>query len=529
MASKQQLANIQTSIVGARGYYFKKNEVTPELLLKIKKNLTVKPIVVPGYGPEEVESFTLYDEDDEYLYVPRYFGYKKLGKPKINVIPPGKAIDINFVGSLREYQLNILSAWDTEVNKYGGSIISVGPGRGKTVMAIAKIAEYKVKTLVLVFNSDLMDQWEERIKEYTPNARIGRIRGKEIAVVDKDIVIGMVQSLSNPKKDEEYPAEMFADFGMLIIDECHHIGARMFSRCLRKCSFKYLMGLSATPDRQDGLTKVLTYYLGDICFKDDSIQKTPEEQELEHLPDAKVDIYRYYSSDPRYSREIINYQRKPNVVVMESKITEYVPRTEFILGLLPPLIAEGRKIIILTSRRDHIAELLKKITDRQIATVGPYVGGMKPEHLIVSKTRQILVATYDMAEEGFDCQALDTLIMATPKKRIMQCAGRIMRKKKNERTHIPYIIDIADEFSKFKVWTDARTDFYADNNYKIAEYDVTQSNTTTATVQFKHDIPWSSTPTTKTKKKSKGNKTCINTSKKTNDTDAIGAVEYDLS
>ena len=263
----------------------------------------------------------------------------------------------------------------------------------------------------------------------------------------------MVQSLSNPAKDAEYPPELFAEFGMVVIDECHHIGARMFSRCLRKCAFKYTMGLSATPDRQDGLTKVFKYYLGDICYKDDAIQKTAEERLLDHIPDAKCIVYRYNSTSLSYCKEVLNYQRKPNTVIMEGNIANYAPRMEYILGLLPPLIAEGRKIIILTSRRDHIAEFIDKITARNIASVGPYVGGMKQAQLNDTKTKQILVATYNMAAEGFDCQALDTLIMATPKREIEQCTGRIMRKKKNDRVHTPLIIDIADEFSNFKAWT----------------------------------------------------------------------------
>jgi len=484
-----EFTKLTSTSVSEKGYSIAKSELTAKQLDKIKHDLSVKPKVIPGYGSDEVEPFTLFNETETHIYVPRYYGYRKIGPPKTVAIPEGRRIQLNFAGSMREYQRTILNAWDKHAQKYGGGIISVGPGRGKTVMAISKIAELGLKTLILVFNGDLLAQWEERIQEYTPNARIGRIRGKELSVLDKDIVIGMVQSLSNPAKDEEYPPELFAEFGMVVIDECHHIGARMFSRCLRKCAFKYTMGLSATPDRQDGLTKVFKYYLGDICFKDDAIQKTAEERELDHIPDAKVIVYRYYSSATAYSRELFNYQKKPNVVVMESNIANYSPRTDYILSMLPSLIQEGRKIIILTSRRDHIAEFVEKIMLSGVATVGPYVGGMKQEQLNDTKTKQILVATYDMAEEGFDCQALDTLIMATPKRRIEQCTGRIMRKKKNDRVHTPLIIDIADEFSNFKNWTRERLKFYKDKNYKIQEYEVS-ADAKPVQVLLTRDWPW---------------------------------------
>jgi superfamily II DNA or RNA helicase len=474
--SRTLFTGLTSTTISEKGYGILKAELSLEQLEKIKLDLEVCPKVVPGYGPEEQQPFILYEEQADWIYVPRFYGIRRIAKPKMSVLLPGKSINITFAGSLRQYQRDILSAWDEHATKYGGGIISVGPGRGKTVMAIAKIAELKLKTLILVFNSDLLTQWEERIREYTPDARIGVIRGKKLAIIDKDIVIGMVQSLSNPAKDAEYPPELFAEFGMVVIDECHHIGARMFSRCLRKCAFKYTMGLSATPDRQDGLTKVFKFYLGDICFKDAGIQKTEEERLLDHLPDAEVRVYRYHNPAIKYSRELLNFQKRPNVVLMESNIANYTPRTNFILGLVPALINEGRKVIILTSRRDHIAEFLEKITAKNLGTVGPYVGGMKPEQLAESKTKQILVATYDMAEEGFDCQELDTLIMATPKRRIEQCTGRIMRKKKNDRMHIPLIIDIGDEFSTFTNWTRERCKFYKDKNYKMAEYNVDGAN-----------------------------------------------------
>lgn len=456
----------QTSY-SSNGYSIVKTGLTQEQIDKIKSDLTIMPNVCPGYGnQDDVEPVVLWQENAAKLYVPRYYGYKKLGVPKSMKLTEPTTINVPFKGDMREYQRQIVAAWDSHAQARGGGIINVGPGRGKTVMAIKKITELGLKTLILVHNTDLLDQWKERIEQYAPTARVGIIQAKKLSVMNKDIVIGMIQSISNPAKDKEYPAEMFKEFGLLIVDECHHIAARMFSRCLRKTCLKYTMGLSATPDRNDGLTRVLKYYLGDICYKDDSIQKTDAERELDHIPDADVRIYQYYNIARAYSEVCLNYQKKPNVTIMENHIAEFEPRTDFMLGLIPPLIAEGRKIIILTSRRDHIATILEKITERGIATCGPYVGGMKRDTLNDTKTKQILVATYKMAEEGFDCQALDTLIMATPKKEITQCAGRIMRKSKNDRTHIPLIIDIADQFSSFIKWGKQRQGYYTEQNYR---------------------------------------------------------------
>ena len=480
-SSKKNKKDYSTTL-SRKGYSIPLNELDEEELNKIKKKLTIYPKVIPGYGPEEVEPHILYkikidknekgEEISSKIYMPKYYGIKTYGKPKKNKLKSGETINCRFNGSMRQYQKDILSAWDKSAELYGGGIISVGPGRGKTVMAIKKIEELGLKTLILVHTGDLLTQWIERLEQYLPTANIGRIQGKTIQTEGKDVVIGMIQSISAPTKDKDYPPELFKQFGLVIIDECHHIGAKQFSRCLNKTVFKYTMGLSATPDRPDGTTRVFKYYLGDICYKDTEIQKTEEEKLLDHIPDAEVRIYEYFNYDQDYCNIVYNYQKKPMTTVMESNMCDCERRTEFILSLLPALITEGRKIIILVSRKTLIADLMEAIIDRNIATVGAYIGGMKPAQLAESKTKQILVATYKMAEEGFDCQALDTLIMATPKTRIEQSTGRIMRKKKNERVFTPLIIDIADQFSNFISWYKTRMKFYKEKNYKMTVYNV---------------------------------------------------------
>jgi len=482
--------NIIFKKISWQGYSLKKTELTPEQLTKIKKELTVSPIVCPGYGVDDPEPFELYRENDDKIYLPKHYGFKYLGKPNKNTLFNGNTINCNFSGSLREYQQTVMDAYHTHLDKYQGGIISVGAGRGKTVMAISEIARLGLKTLILVHNTVLLNQWRERIEQYLPDARIGIIQGKKINVTNKDVVIAMIQSLSNPKKDTEYPKEVFEEFGFLIVDECHHMGAKMFSRCLMKTMFRYCLGLSATPDRNDGLTKVFKYFLGDICYNDTAIQKTDEEKLLDHIPDAEVNVYTFVHEHKDYNTVILNWQKKPNTTVMETNIANFEPRTKFIISIIPNLIKQGRKILILTSRRDHIADILLKLEAQSIATCGPYVGGMKESALEETKQQQILVATYSMAEEGFDCQSLNTLIMATPKKNLEQCAGRILRQKKNERTHTPLIIDILDDFSNFKKWFTYRLKHYENKNYKLSYYNIDGQDTRFRIITEKH-VPWS--------------------------------------
>tara|TARA_B100000575_G_scaffold226915_1_gene187561 strand:+ start:7468 stop:9990 length:2523 start_codon:yes stop_codon:yes gene_type:complete len=341
-----------------------------------------------------------------------------------------------------------------------------------TVMALKIIEELNMKTLILVHKEFLMNQWKERIEEFLPDAKIGYLQGKTLAVKNKDIVLGMIQSLSNPKKDKDYPKEVFDGIGLLIADECHHLGAKQFSRVLQKYTFKFTLGLSATPNRLDGLAKVFKYFLGDICYRDKDIKKSKEELALQHIPDAEVYTYMYYNIKSKFCQEILNYRKKPNTISMETKLSQCPPRNNFILSILKSLVLENRKILILSSRRDHIFYLEEEIIKRQIAdgSVGLYLGGMKQDDLDESTLKQIIIATFDMAEEAFDCKALDTLILATPKKNIIQAVGRIMRKKKSEREKIPKVIDISDTFSNFKRWNNEREKYYKKQKYVIYKF-----------------------------------------------------------
>ena len=107
-----------------------------------------------------------------------------------------------------------------------------------------------------------MTQWYDRIGEFIPDAKIGKIQQDTIDIEGKDIVLAMVQSLSM----KEYPEDTFESFGLVIFDECHHLGAEVFSKCMAKVQSKYMLGLSATPNRKDGLRKVFEWYIGDIAY-----------------------------------------------------------------------------------------------------------------------------------------------------------------------------------------------------------------------------------------------------------------------
>ena len=181
------------SYLGKKGYTIKKSSLTMHEENHIRKTLTVKPYI-PN-SPVKEDSFEIYRESKSKLYVPRYFGIEHYGPPDEIKLPEPTKINVPFVGDLRDYQLNIVGEYMKKAEA-GGGLLEIPCGRGKTVMALKIVAEVGVKTLVIVHKGFLLNQWVERIEQFLPNARIGRIQGQVMDIEDKDIVLGMLQSLS---------------------------------------------------------------------------------------------------------------------------------------------------------------------------------------------------------------------------------------------------------------------------------------------------------------------------------------------
>jgi superfamily II DNA or RNA helicase len=320
-----------------------------------------------------------------------------------------------------------------------------------TVCALNIISKVKQKTLIIVHKGFLLNQWIERIEQFLPTAKIGKIQGQIIDINDKDIVIGMLQSLSM----KEYPVDMFDSFGLTVIDECHHISSEVFSRSLLKVVTKYTLGLSATMQRKDGLTKVFKMFLGDIVF---SQQREPDESVL-------VKAIEYQTNDDEFNGTIYDYRGNPQYSTMITKLCEYNRRSEFILEVIKKELEEKKdqQIMILGQNKSILIYLYKAIEHRRIATVGYYVGGMKEEDLKESEGKQIIIATYAMAAEGLDIKTLTTLLLVTPRTDVVQAVGRILRVKHDR----PLVIDIIDTHDVFQNQWKKRLVFYKKNKYKI--------------------------------------------------------------
>jgi len=399
-------------MLSTNGYSISKASLKPEEIEKIKKELTMKPKVNFDMGnnkdAEEVV-FELYRETDKRIYIPRYYGLVNYGVPKVLKLPSsgaGADISVGFVGKLREAQMepvnNFLEA-ARNPRKMGG-IISVPCGFGKTIMSLYIACALKKKTMFISHKDFLNQQFIETVKEFAPAASIGIIKQNKVDVENKDFIIASLQSLAM----RDYDSKIFEDIGFVIIDEVHHTGAQVFCRAFKKLNTPIILGLSATLNRKDGMRKVFEYYIGGSVYSVKNKEYT----------DVIVNIHKYYVPDIEYSAIKKMWNGKENIAAMINNICSYKPRTEYIISILIEILKNepGRRVLILSERRNQLKSIEDYIVEKNIANkdYGYYVGGMKQEQLNVSSGKQIILATFQLASEGFNVPTLNTVIFASP-------------------------------------------------------------------------------------------------------------------
>ena len=458
-----QKNNILNTYLGNKGYSIYKICLNRSIIDYIKKELTVKPFVQNSMI--DPPSFPVYQESDKKIYVPRFWGIKVFGYPKLIKINDGNSIDLKFNPEykLRDYQNTIVDSYLKAIHLkidnqecYGASsaLIELKCGGGKTVLALKIIELVKKKTIIFVHKTFLKNQWIERIQQFLPNAKIGTIQGQIIDIDDKDIVIAMVQSISM----KSYPESLFDSFGLSIFDEVHHMSSEVFSNCLKKCNTYYGLGLSATMNRKDGLTNVFKMYLGEICYKNTEDTSTD---------DVLVKTIDYSVDDEEYNEVERDFRGNIKYSTMISKISNFTYRSDFIINIIEHelVLNNDQQIILLAHNKSLLNYIYKSITQKNTTnlSIGFYIGGMKEADLKISETKQLILATYAMAAEALDIKSLTTLILATPKTDIVQAVGRILRQKHSQ----PLIIDIVDNQEPFLNQFQKRRAFYNEKGYKI--------------------------------------------------------------
>ena len=283
-----------------------------------------------------------------------------------------------------------------------------------------------------------------------------RLRAAEPAPppVEYDCCICMIQTVAA----REWPLDSFAGFGFTIFDECHHLGAAHFSRALMSIQTKHMLGLSATPERIDGLENVFQMFLGPIRYQ----IKVREADDT-----VEVRVIKFTSADPAYADEPTDCRGEVSRPRLCNQLAEFAPRTTVIANELELALKEGRKLLILSDRRAHLEAFEAEFKTRGFTSIGYYVGGMKATERDESATEQIILATFALAAEGMNVRDLNTVALVTPKSRIEQAVGRIFRLKKDERVFAPVIYDVHDAHDVLQGQYRKRMAFYKQCAYSI--------------------------------------------------------------
>lgn len=341
----------------------------------------------------------------------------------------GTPVAVGFSGTLRPDQEAAVAA----MLRHDEGVLCAPTAFGKTVTAAAIIARRGVNTLVLVHRTELLKQWQVRLAAFLDAGKevigiIGGGKNKPTGQID----IAVMQSLS--RQGEVDP--LVESYGQVIVDECHHVGAASFDAILRRAKAKHVVGLTATPIRRDGQQPIIFMQCGPIRHKavqpldaPRDLAVTPQfiESPIALLPEAGIqDVFRHLAQD--------------------------AARTAAIASAITEAFQQGRKVLALTERTEHIDAIRAALADqvpapfvlhgrmskKQRAVLIAALDGLSPD------APRLLLATGKLVGEGFDHPPLDTLVLAMPvswKGTLAQYAGRLHREhaSKNDVRIIDFV------------------------------------------------------------------------------------------
>ena len=347
----------------------------------------------------------------------------------------GQKIDLQFTGKLYDEQKGALKA----LLKEDVGILSAGTGFGKTVVASALIAERNVNTLILVQSHALLEQWKKAIKQFldiTPGT-IAAGKDKSTGIVDIAIVNSLIEKGSDELRPRSYK------YGMLIVDECHHVSAFSTENLVASFKAKYVYGLTATPIRRDGHQKIIFYQCGSVLYSTTTKQMNAA-QDFAHYFIPRFSSFHYVPE--------LTESKNPSINQYYEKLISNSTRNELIIADVKNAVKDGRTPLILSERIEHLNILYEKLSDSAqnvIFITGRGTQKQKNETLeklkaVPADESLIILATGKYAGEGFDYPRIDTLMLAMPfswKGTLAQYCGRLHRNfaGKNEVQIFDYV------------------------------------------------------------------------------------------
>lgn len=341
---------------------------------------------------DETKVLKLWDIVGNHIKVPRhYISKENMAKYNFEFVNnrPEVFPHINIKSKITLRNLNQARAFQALQDNRDG-ILNLNTGKGKTILALHKIALSEQPALIVVHNSFLQKQWIKRIEEHLDfEGDIGIIEGPKMKW-QQPIVVAMIQTLANRAIANELPIGFREWFGSVFYDETHHLGAPVFSKSADVClGSRY--GLSATPQRADGLDAIVRYHLGDIFYSDMSYDLLPEIFFIETPVNFNVTEW-------------------DTIFKLLTRVTKNKDSIEFRYKWIKQAYDEGRKIIVVSNRLDQLEAL-----GRRFENPG-YIIGETPfeQRLEIVKKSRIIFAISRMGLEGLDDDNIDTIFFASP-------------------------------------------------------------------------------------------------------------------
>lgn len=388
-----------------------------------------------------------FDITDDYLAMPR--GCKEAimklldsNGAKYTIVDEtnhGKAVAVTFLGTEREEQLDAIES----LLPFDNGVLHATTAFGKTVTAASLIARRKVNTLILVHSKALLTQWHERLSEFLdidykepePVKKRGRRKAfSPIGCLDSttNTVHGVIDIALLQSCFEDGEVKSFVqDYGMVIVDECHHVSSITFEKVLKSVKAQYVHGLTATPIRKDGQQPIIFMQCGPIRFSADSKSQIQKQSFRRYLI-PRFTSYRSITDD------------KQSFPALQKSLAADEVRNSLIVDDVRKTLESGRTPIVLTGIKQHVhllAERLKSYANNVIQLTGTCTAKEKREALqrlqeIPADEPLVIVATGQYVGEGFDYPRLDTLFLALPiswKGRLEQYAGRLHRENDGKK------------------------------------------------------------------------------------------------
>ena len=421
--------------------YLKRVQLNPKLIIFLRDNLNFTNsdffvIKQLGKNPYNIEKyFKLIEETTEYIIIPRGFiseliqfcKTERISFKLVDERSKKKEIKITSRIELRPQQKEVLERLD----KKDFGVVVAPPNSGKTIIGLELIARKRQPALILVHRRQLFDQWMDRIQSFLriPKDKIGQI-GNQKNKIEKEITIAMIQSLTR-KESLEYLSN---EFGMIIVDECHHIPAKSSRGVISQLNSYYLYGLTATPKRKNNDEKLIYMYIGNILY-----EMTQEEQLLAQNMKAEINIKETNLFAP-FDYRIDKYEMISQILIHDTH------RNSLIIDDIEQNIARFNSILILTERKSHV-DILNLYLKDKYETIA--ITGDDSERTRKSKLEQvhqghfkILISTGQLFGEGIDIDSLECLFIVYPfafEGKLIQYIGRIQRSGKP-----PVIFDYRD-------------------------------------------------------------------------------------